>query len=81
MIVVTTIRDNVVENMFSFIDKKMAEKIFSDLVQFYGGEQTPWDIEQFLDDGYFDGPEVSVCLTHPDSDYNNDFLKDIREKI
>jgi hypothetical protein len=83
MILVTIIKDNVVYESFSFIDKVMAEQIFSDLIHFYDGSRLQVeDIEDILDDGYCDCSDgFSVCIHHPESDFNNDFLMNVRESI
>jgi hypothetical protein len=80
MILVTTIADNVVQDSFSFEDVKMAETIFADLVAHYDRDGLcPEEMQDALDDGYCECDSgYTVCIHHPDSDFNNDFLMSLR---
>lgn len=80
MIVVSVITDNVIEHQFSFIDTLTAEKVFTELVEHYDDRGlSPGELEDCLDDGYFDASGCTICISWPDTDFNNDFLMSIRE--
>jgi hypothetical protein len=73
----------VVNQMFSFIDRETAEVVFTELVEFFSPEADLEDIGNALDDGYMDCSKgnTTICIGEPDSDFNNDYLKEIRRSI
>ena len=80
MVIVSVINDNTIVHQFSFTDNLIAEKVFADLVNHYDEKGlSPGELEDSLDDGYFDAAGFTICISHPISDFNDDFLISIRK--
>lgn len=63
-VLVVKIRDGVVDEVKLFTDPKRAEECFTLAALDIGARKD--DMECILDDGYYQGMNFSVCLTHPE---------------
>lgn len=63
-IAVVTIKDGVVDEAKLFTDNKKAEKCFT--LECLNRLAKKCDIETHLDEGYYEGGNFSVCITHPE---------------
>lgn len=63
-IAVVTIKNGVVDEAKLFTDNKKAEECFT--LECLNKLAKECDMDVYLDDGYYDGANFSVCITHPE---------------
>jgi hypothetical protein len=63
-VLVVTIKDGVVDEAKLFTDVKRAEECFTMACLDVGARKG--DMECILDDGYYQGMNFTVCITHPE---------------
>jgi hypothetical protein len=63
-IAVIIIKDGVVDEAKLFTDNNKAEECFT--LECLNRLADKEDIEDLLDDGYYEGNNFSVCITHPE---------------
>jgi hypothetical protein len=63
-VLVVTIKNGVVDEAKLFTDNKKAEECFT--LECLNRLAEKCDMEAHLDDGYYEGSNSSVCITHPE---------------